>query len=164
MVSGHDLADTDSARLEAVSRVAHQSLLFGEFSAKAAGHDTFEDPVMHTYFLHYMFGATKALAGHAGLGLTLDEDDAVNAMGRALLTFEGTSRQDVMGTLKMLYRARDEAALKIQSEGHDAAERWDWGENREAVFHFAELLKDEANFPREVPSSPAPGDLPGGTS
>jgi len=51
MVSGHDLADTDSARLEAVSRVAHQSLLFGEFSAKAAGHDTFEDPVMHTYFL-----------------------------------------------------------------------------------------------------------------
>jgi hypothetical protein len=161
MVSGHDFADTDSARQEAISKLAHQALLFGEFSAKAAGHDTFEDPVMHTYFLHYIFGAAKALAGHAALGLTLDEEDVVNAMGRALMTFEGTTRQDVMGTLKMLYRARDDAALKIQSEGLEAAERWDWGENRDAVFHFAELMKDEANFPREVPPSPAPGDTPG---
>ena len=164
MVSGHEFADTDSARQEAISKVAHQALLFGEFSAKAVGHDTFEDPVMHTYFLHYMYGAAKALAGHAGLGLTLSEDDIVNAMGRALMTFEGTTRQDVMATLKMLYRARDEAALSIQSEGLKAAELWDWGENRDAVLHFAELMTDEANFPREVPPSPPPEDAPGGMS
>ena len=36
-----------------------------------------------------------------------------------------------------------------------AAEAWDWGENRDAVFRFAELLKDrETNFPSEVEASP----------
>ena len=164
MVSGHDFADTDPARQEAISQVAHKALLFGEFSAKAAGSEAFEDPVMHTYFLHYIFGATGALARHAGLGVALDEDDVVNAMGRALMTFEGSSRQDVTGTLKMLYRAKDEPARRIQEEGRLAAERWDWGENREAVFRFAELMKDEANFPREVQPSPPPGDAAGDPS
>jgi len=158
MVSGHEFADTDPARQEAISKVAHQALLFGEFSAKAAGHDAFEDPVMHTYFLHYIFGAARALGSHSGLPVALGEDDVVNAMGRALMTFEGSSQQDVMGTLKMLYRAQDEAALRIQAEGQKAAESWAWGENRDAVFRFAELMKDETNFPREVPFPPPLGD------
>ena len=98
MVSGHDIADTDPARQEAISKVAHQALLFGEFSAKAAGNETFEDPVMHTYFLHYIYGAINALAGHSELPATLGEDDIVNAMGRALMTFEGSNRQEVTGT------------------------------------------------------------------
>jgi hypothetical protein len=160
MVSGHDIADTDPARQEAISKVAHQALLFGEFSAKAAGNETFEDPVMHTYFLHYIYGAINALAGHSELPATLGEDDIVNAMGRALMTFEGSNRQEVTGTLKMLYRARDEAALRIQEEGRKAADSWDWGGNQNAVFRFAELLTDEANFPREVSASPPPGSSP----
>ncbi len=160
MVSGPDFADTDPARQEAISEVAHRALLFGEFSAKAAGQETFQDPVMHTYFLHYIFGAVNALAGHAGLPARLGEDDVVNAMGRALMTFEGSTPQEVTGTLKMLYRARDEAALRIQDEGREAAENWDWGTNRDAVFRFAELMKDEANFPREVPASPPLGNPP----
>ena len=77
------------------------------------------------------------------------------------MTFEGSTREDVMGTLKMLYRAQDEAALRIRQEGRQAAEAWDWGENRDAVFRFVELLKDDANFPREVASSPPLS--PGGT-
>jgi hypothetical protein len=76
-------------------------------------------------------------------------------MGRALMTFGTSSRDEVMGTLKMLYRARDEAALRIREEGRKAAESWDWGENRDAVFRFLELMKDEANFPREVEQSPS---------
>jgi hypothetical protein len=154
MVSGHDTPDTDSVRQEAVSLVARKALLFGEFSAKAAGDETFEDPVMHTYFLHYIFGAIEALGCHGSLPVELEEGDRVNAMGQALMTFEGSSREDVMGTLKMLYRATDAAAVHIREEGRKAAEQWDWGENRDAVFHFVELLKDEENFPREVESSP----------
>lgn len=154
MVSGPDFADTGSARQEAVSKVSHKALLFGEFSAKAAGNEAFEDPVMHTYFLHYIFGAIEGLCGHSEMSVELDEDDRINAMGRALMTFETSSRDEVMGTLKMLYRAKDEAAVRIREEGRKAAESWDWGENRDAVFRFVELMKDEANFPREVEESP----------
>jgi hypothetical protein len=154
MVSGPDFADTGSARQEAISQVSHQALLFGEFSAKAAGNEAFEDPVMHTYFLHYIFGAIEGLSQHSEVPFEFDEDDRVNAMGRALMTFETSRRDEVMGTLKMLYRAKDEAALRIREEGRKAAESWNWGENRDAVFRFVELMKDEANFPREVEVSP----------
>ncbi len=155
MVSGQQPADTESARQETISLVAHKALLFGEFSAKAAGHQTFEDPVMHTYFLHYIFGAIRALAGHPELALRLIEDDTVNAMGTALMSFEDSSREDVLSTLKMLYRAKDEAAIRIQEEGRQAAEAWNWGENRDAVFRFVELMRDPANFPQEVEPSPS---------
>ncbi|KPK58232.1 MAG: hypothetical protein PVG57_06470 [Gammaproteobacteria bacterium] len=155
MVSGQHTADTESARQETISLVAQKALLFGEFSAKAAGHQTFEDPVMHTYFLHYVFGAIKALAGHSELSARLSEDDTVNAMGIALMSFENSSREEVLSTLKMLYRAKDEAAVRIQEEGRQAAEAWNWGENRDAVFRFVELMRDPANFPREVEPSPS---------
>ena len=141
--------------------VAHKALLFGEFSAKAAGAEAFEDPVMHTYFLHYIFGAVQGLGQYADLPQQLDEDDQVNAMGRALMTFEDTTREDVMGTLKMVYRAKDDAALKVREEGRKAAEAWNWGENRDAVFRFVELMKDEGNFPSEVDTSPPLESFPG---
>jgi len=36
---------------------------------------------MHTYFLHYIYGAIQSLAQHAGLPEQLDEEGRVNAMG-----------------------------------------------------------------------------------
>lgn len=155
MVSGQDAAQDQLADAETIAAVANKALLFGEFSAKAVGAETFEDPIMHTYFLHYIFGAVEGLSGHASLPAPLSEDGQVNAMGQALMSFEGATREDVMATLKMIYRAQDEAALKVRTEGRRAAESWDWGENRDAVFRFAELFKDrEANFPSEVEASP----------
>jgi hypothetical protein len=154
MVSGQDRVDTPDARSEAIAMACHQALLFGEFSAKAAGAETFEDETMNTYFLHYVFGALAAIGSHPDLPQTLDDEDRVNAMGRALMTFENATREDVMGTLKMIFRARDEAALKIQEEGRKAADAWNWGQNRDAVYRFSELMQDESNFPRIVESSP----------
>mgnify|MGYP006953451590 FL=1 len=162
MVSGQHTADTESARQETISLVAQKALLFGEFSAKAAGHQTFEDPVMHTYFLHYVFGAIKALAGHSELSARLSEDDTVNAMGIALMSFENSSREEVLSTLKMLYRASDDAALRIREEGRKAAEAWDLGANEEATRRFMELLADPDNFPRQVDPSPPLDSGPSG--
>lgn len=151
----------DSKRAEAMQVVAHKALVFGELSAKAAGPETFDDPVMHTYFLHYIYGAIAGLASHDSVPAELSGEDRVNAMGQALMQFENATRDQVMATLKMLYRAQDEAALKIQEAGREAAERWDWGGNAEAVRHFAGLLEDpEGNFPREVESSPPVSKTP----
>jgi hypothetical protein len=154
MVSGPDQVDTADARNEAIATACHQALLFGEFSAKAAGPETFDDETMQTYFLHYIFGALAAIGAHPDLPQTLGDEDRVNAMGRALMTFENATREGVMGTLKMIFRARDEAALKIQEEGREAAAAWNWGQNRDAVLRFSELLEDESNFPRIVETSP----------
>lgn len=155
MVSGQDAAQDPLNDAETIAAVAQKALLFGEFSAKAVGSETFEDPVMHTYFLQYIFGAIEGLSGHASLAQPLGEDGRVNAMGQALMSFEGATREDVMATLKMVYRARDEAALHVRAEGRAAAEAWDWGNNRDAVYRFAELFKDrEAHFPAEVEPSP----------
>jgi hypothetical protein len=155
MVSGQDTGQDPLADAETITAVAGKALLFGEFSAKAVGADTFEDPVMHTYFLHYIFGAIEGLSVHGSLAAPLNEDGRVNAMGQALMRFEGTTREDVIATLKMIYRAQDEAALRVRSEGRAAAEAWDWGENRDAVLRFAELLKDRNRyFPAEVEASP----------
>ena len=155
MVSGQDGGQDALTDAESIAAVAGKALLFGEFSAKAVGADTFQEPVMHTYFLHYIFGAVEGLSVHGSLTAPLDEDGRVNAMGQALMRFEGTTREDVIGTLKMIYRAQDEAALRVRSEGRAAAEAWDWGENRDAVFRFAEMLNDrDTYFPAEVESSP----------
>jgi hypothetical protein len=159
MVSGQDTTDTGGTRNEAISLVSHKALLFGEFSAKAAGTEVFEDPVMHTYFLQYIFGAIESLAKHPDLPEQLDEEGCVNAMGHALMAFENSTREDVLGTLKMLRRATDEPALKIREEGCKAAESWNWGANNDAVFRFVELMKDKGNFPDEVEAS-APLETP----
>jgi hypothetical protein len=162
MVSGQVSTGTDDPRLEAIATAARQTLLFGEFSAKAAGAEHFEDPVMHTYFLHYVFGALESIGQHDSLPQKLDEDARVNAMGHALMTFEGSSREEVIGTLKMLYRASDDAALRIREEGRKAAEAWDLGANEEATRRFTELLADPDNFPRQVDPSPPLDGGPGG--
>ena len=151
----------DTRRAEAMQAVAHKALVFGELSAKAAGPETFDDPVMHTYFLHYVYGAVAGLSGHESVPADLTDEDRVNIMGQALMQFENATRDRVMGTLKMLYRAQDEAALRIQAAGREAAERWDWGNNEEALGHFAGLLENpDQNFPRDVEASPPVGKAP----
>jgi len=154
MVSGQDNAGTGDPRLDAIAIAAQQALLFGEFSAQAAGAEHFEDPVMHTYFLHYIFGALESIGQHESLPTQLQEEDRVNAMGHALMTFEGGSREEVLGTLKMLFRATDDAAIHIREEGRKAALEWNLGENAAATRRFSELMADENNFPREVQPSP----------
>jgi hypothetical protein len=151
MVSGPENSDT---RQDEVQRVVHKTLVFGELSAKAAGGEAFEDEVTQTYFLHYVFGAVMALGEHPSLSRALSEEERVNAMGSALMTFEDATSEDVMGTLKMIYRAQDEPALNMQAEGRKAATAWDFGANEAATRRFTELLADPSSMPREVEASP----------
>jgi hypothetical protein len=151
MVSGPESPNT---RVEEFRRVVHKTLVFGELSAKAAGGEVFEDPVIHTYFLHYVFGAVMALGEHDSLTQALSEEERINAMGSALMTFEDATRENVMGTLKMIYQARDGAALDVQAEGRQAASHWDFGANGDATQRFAELLAEPDRLPREVEASP----------
>ena len=151
MVSGPESPNT---RAEEIRQVVHKTLVFGELSAKAAGGEVFEDPVIQTYFLHYVFGAVMALGEHDSLSRALSEEERVNAMGSALMTFDDATREDVMGTLMMICRARDDAALDVQAEGRQAAASWDFGANGEATRRFSELLADPDRLPREVEPSP----------
>ena len=110
--------------------------------------------MVHTYFLHYVFGAVMALGEHDSLTQALTEEERVNAMGSALMTFDDATREHVMGTLKMIYRAQDDAALDVQAEGRQAAAQWDFGANADATRRFSELLAEPGRLPREVEASP----------
>ncbi len=52
--------------------------------------------------------------------------------------------------VRRLEQAADEPAIKIKTEGRDAAKAWHWGDNEDATRHFLDLMQDPANFPREV--------------
>jgi hypothetical protein len=95
-----------------------------------------------------------ALGEHHSLREALSEEERVNAMGSALMTFEDATQENVLGTLKMIYRAQDEPALDVQAEGRQAASNWDFGANGEATRRFSELLAEPGRLPREVDSSP----------
>ncbi len=140
----------DEERQKAIKVVAQRTLVFGEFCAKHIGEEPFQDPVMHTYFLMYMMGAVDSLGADESHGYALSHDEKLAAMREALLAFGTADAQEVSATVRMLEQAADEPAIKIKTEGRDAAKAWHWGDNEDATRHFLDLMQDPANFPREV--------------
>lgn len=146
-------ADSDD-REQILRTVTSKALIFGESSAKKMPTETFDDPVMHTYFLFYVFGALESLGEDLRLGAaSLSEAEKQAAMAEALAAFGTATKEQILGTIKLLVRSSDAAAIKIRNAGKDAAIDWDWGDNDEASSVFADLMKDPDNFPRDVEQS-----------
>jgi hypothetical protein len=139
MVSAPGDDDSEARRQESLQAVIRQLLLFGEFSAKPMGTEAFEDPERQRRFLHFLYGAARSLGRHSFLAEPLSDDDVVNALGNALMTFEGATRELVTSTLMEIYQNRDGALVRLQQEGREAAEEWDWGARPDAVRRFSEL-------------------------
>ncbi len=135
---------------ETLQEVAYKLLIFGEFSGKRIGDDSFQDPVMHTYFLLYIFGAADALCESDKLDTPLGLEDKLNVMRMALTSFGTASPEQVTSTVNTLNLAADEPALNIRREGREAAQEWNWGENEAATSRFFDLMQDPDNFPRRV--------------
>ena len=157
MVPDDTQGSTSGSRAQAIGAVVEKTLVFGETSARHVGAETFNDQIMHTYFLLFIYGALDALSAAEELGVTLTDAEKASAMSEALLSFGTTSNEQVIATIRMLQRAHDDAALKIKQSGADAARDWKWGTNEAATRRFLELMDDPKNFPREV--EPIPGPL-----
>ncbi len=157
MVPDDTQGGTSGSRAQAIGAVVEKTLVFGETSAQHVGVETFNDQIMHTYFLFFIYGALDALSATEELGVILTDAEKASAMSEALLSFGTTSNEQIIATIRMLQRAHDDAALKIKQSGADAAREWKWGTNEAATRRFLELMDDPENFPREV--APIPGPL-----
>ncbi len=140
---------------QTITAVYRLALQFGEQSAHHIGEGPFADPVLHTYFLLYILGAIDYLGDTPAEGLPLLSAEKLAAMAEALDAFGVASADEIRATVLMLDQAADAAARNIRGEGAAAAERWQEGDG-EALQHFAELIKEPANFPAEVDPALAP--------
>lgn len=131
-------------------RVANKALSFGRAAAQPIGEETFQDPVMHHYFLLFMSGVVDVLGEDQVLDEKLDDIDKKRAMANMLMTFGTASADRIVDMVKLLDDSHDESAQNIKAQGREAARAWAWGKNGAATSRFHELMKDPENFPREV--------------
>ena len=150
MVSEDKSHDTTDDRESVLRHVTSKALIFGEKSAKNIPPEVFADPVMHNYFLFFIYGAMDALGDDESLNEKLNSAEKQATMAEALAAFGTATEEQIVATVKLLERSADDAALAIKSAGREAAIDWAWGENDEATGRFGDLLEDPANFPREV--------------
>ncbi len=143
----HDRADD---RESVLRDVTSKALVFGEKSAINVPQDVFADPVMHDYFLFFIYGAVDALGDDEGLDEKLNAAEKQATMAEALAAFGTATEEQIVATVKLLERSADDAALAIKRAGREAATDWARGKNEEATGRFVVLLEDPANFPREV--------------
>ncbi|MCZ6559397.1 MAG: hypothetical protein O6931_00715 [Gammaproteobacteria bacterium] len=158
MVSEDNAPGATDDRESVLRDVTSKALVFGEQSAKNIAPEIFSDPVMHNYFLFFIYGAIDALGDHDRLDEKLNMAEKQATMAEALAAFGTATQEQIVATVKLLERSADEAAIAIKLAGHDAATAWAWGENEEATQRFVSLLEDPANFPREVEQVLAPLD------
>ncbi len=133
-----------------VNTVADKAFAFGRAAAQPVGEEPFRDPVMHHYFLLFMYGAVAGLADHEKVGAPLDEIDQKRAMATMLAKFGTATPEEIVSLVKLLDEAYDEPARRIKGEGEQSARAWDWGVNEEAAGRFEALMKDPTNFPGQV--------------
>ena len=135
---------------QAIIAVAERTLEFGMGSASALTPEELEDPVLHTYFLLYVFGGLEWLGDHLDPAEPLPYPHKLAAMTEALGRFGTTDRESTRATVMMLHNAGDEAALRVRRAGAEAAERWHAQGDADALGAFAALRDDPDALPREV--------------
>ena len=150
MVSKDKSHEPTNDRESVLRNVTSQALVFGEKSAKNLPPDVFADPIMHTYFLFFIYGAVDALGDDEDLQEKLNAAEKQATMAEALAAFGTATEEQIVATVMLLERSADDAALAIKRAGWKAATDWAGGENEEATGRFVVLLEDPANFPREV--------------
>ena len=150
MVSEEKSHGTADDRESVLRDVTSKALVFGEKSAINVPQDVFADPVMHDYFLFFIYGAVDALGDDEGLDEKLNAAEKQATMAEALAAFGTATEEQIVARVKLLERSADDAALAIKSAGREAATEWASGENDQATERFVALLEDPANFPREV--------------
>lgn len=135
---------------QAIITVAERALEFGMGSARSLTPEDLEDPVLHTYYLLYVFGALEWLGDNLDPARPLPYPHKLAAMTEALGRFGTTDRESTRATVMMLHNAGDEAALRVRAAGAESAQRWHARGDAAALDEFAALRDDPDALPREV--------------
>ena len=149
-MSDEQQLEVTEAEQAAIMSVSDRAFEFGIVNASPLGSEALEDPVLHTYFLLFVFGAVEWLGDNLDTGAPLPYPHKLAAMSDALSRFGTTDRETARGTVLMLQNAADDAALRIRAAGGDAVRRWHVNGDESAASAFAALRDDPDALPREV--------------
>lgn len=142
-----DIPEDDTAL---VSRIAERAYQFGVACATPVDPDTFDDSVMHNYYLFFIFGAILWLGDNLRPARPLDRDQKLTALAQAMSFLEPDSKEKIRALVMMVDNVDDIYAHDIMREGADAVKRLVIDKDATAVESFRELLKDESRFPRRI--------------
>lgn len=146
---------------QAILDLADRAFRFGADCARDLDESLFQDEVMHTYYLFFVYGGLEWLGDNIDPASPLALDAKMTAMSVALSGFQGGDRETARGTVMMLNRAADAPALRVRQAGHDAARLWLDGDREGAAGIFKALLDDPEALPRDVDP---PGTSPTNTT
>lgn len=136
--------------LALIAQVAEQAFKFGVTCARPVDPDVFDDPVMHNYYLFYVFGAVLWLGDNMRPAKPLDRKQKLSALSQAMSFLEPDSKQKIRSLVLMVDKVEDVFAHNTMREGADAIKRLLVDDDESARLRFSELLKDPANFPQEI--------------
>lgn len=147
MTSNADTAEDDTAL---ISRVAERAYQFGVACAKPVEPKTFDDSVIHNYYLFFVFGAVLWLGDNLRPARPLDRQQKLTALAQAMSFLEPGSKEKIRALVMMVDRVDDVYAHNIMREGADTMKRLIVDQDAHAIKRFGELLEDEENFPRTI--------------
>ncbi|NNF52538.1 MAG: hypothetical protein HKN59_08885 [Gammaproteobacteria bacterium] len=142
-----DTSDDDTAL---ISRIAERAYQFGVACAKPVDPETFDDPVMHNYYLFFIFGAILWLGDNLRPANPLDRQQKLTALAQAMSFLEPESKEKIRALVMMVDNVDDTYAHDIMREGAAAVKRLIVDKDAQAVERFRELLQDESKFPRNI--------------
>lgn len=149
MSNDNDLAPTaETATL--IAKVADQAYQFGVACARPVDPEIFDDPVIHNYYLFFVFGAILWLGDNLRPAKPLDRQQKLSALAQAMSFLEPESKQKIRTFVLMVGQVDDVYAHNTMREGAEAFRRLTVDKDPEATHRFRELLEDPQNFPREI--------------
>ena len=143
----------DSQTPNATQQIADAAFAFGAESAKSIDPAIFDDPIMHNYFLFYIYGAVDWLGTHWQEQCVIDEQEKLDAMTQALLIMEPDKQETAQSFSLLAQKSDDKHASDIKNAGAQAIQDWLIDPDGNAAMRFSELLKLPDKFPRTVDPS-----------
>ncbi len=147
-----DSSDTtaSTADAELIAKVAEQAFQFGVACASPVPAETFDDPVIHNYYLFFVFGAILWLGDNLRPARPLSREQKLSALSQAMSFLEPGSKQKIRSFVLMVDRVDDVYAHNTMRAGADTVRRMFIDKDAQAAERFKELLEDPESMPREI--------------
>lgn len=139
--------DADTAL---IAKVAQRAYEFGVACARPVAPETFDDPVIHNYYLFFVFGAILWLGDNLRPEKPLDREQKLSALAQAMSFLEPGNKQKIRTLVLMVDKVDDIYAHNTMRAGADTVKRLIIDQDASAAGGFQALLDDPAALPREI--------------
>ncbi len=150
MADDAPVTEPDDEDLALIASVAEKAFQFGVICASPIDPEVFDDPVMHNYYLFFVYGAVLWLGDTLRPAKPLDRRQKLAAMSQAMSFLEPDSKQKTRSFVLMVDKVEDIFAHNTMREGAETVRRLLVDRDKDAPLRFKELLEDPANFPRQI--------------